>query len=74
MKVPIARNTQRAYSQAVRESATSARKRTARLGDERWVRQKFPGNEAMHREAPGIEALVIGDSRSIVVRLSVEEP
>src|SRR6202035_3495596 len=29
-------------------------------GDECRIRQKFSGDEAMHREAPGIEALVIG--------------
>ncbi len=41
-------------------SRSPARKRIAHLGDECWVREKFSRDEAMHRKAPGIEALVIG--------------
>jgi hypothetical protein len=39
---------------------SEARQRCSRLGNEAGVRQKFSGDEAMQRVAPGIEALVIG--------------
>ena len=37
-----------------------AREGTARAGEECRIRQKLSGDEAMHCEAPGVEALVIG--------------